>query len=138
MTNLKLKLGTRRSLLAWTQSSWVAHEVERLNPGVQVELVGIETRGDRIQNVSLQSIEGKDFFTEGAAKVSPIITSEIPVKATTSPDEASGTSIRFNPSLIKTFSIFPEPTLPLTLRIFTASPLFIFPWEILPIAYLPL
>lgn len=59
---MKLKLGTRRSLLAWSQSSWVAREVERLNPGTEVELVGIETRGDRIQDVPLQSVEGKDFF----------------------------------------------------------------------------
>lgn len=59
---MKLKLGTRRSLLAWSQSSWVAREVERLNPGIEVELVGIETRGDRIQDVALQNVEGKDFF----------------------------------------------------------------------------
>lgn len=56
------KLGTRRSLLAWAQSSWVAREVERLNPGVQVELVGIETRGDRIQDISLRNVAGKEFF----------------------------------------------------------------------------
>lgn len=57
-----LKLGTRKSLLAWAQSSWVAREIERLNPGTSVELVGIETRGDRIQNVSLQQVAGKEFF----------------------------------------------------------------------------
>jgi hydroxymethylbilane synthase len=57
-----LKLGTRKSLLAWAQSSWVAREIERLNPGTTVELVGIETRGDRIQNISLQQVAGKEFF----------------------------------------------------------------------------
>jgi hydroxymethylbilane synthase len=57
-----LKLGTRKSLLAWAQSSWVARKIEQLNPGVHVELVGIETRGDRIVDVSLQSVEGKEFF----------------------------------------------------------------------------
>ncbi len=57
-----LKLGTRRSLLAWAQSGWVAREIERLNPHLQVELFGIETRGDQIQDVSLQKVEGKDFF----------------------------------------------------------------------------
>ena len=57
-----LKLGTRKSLLAWAQSSWVARQIERLNPGCSVELVGIETRGDRILDVSLQSVEGKEFF----------------------------------------------------------------------------
>ena len=62
MSRSKFKLGTRRSLLAWAQSSWVAREIEKLNPGIQVELVGIETQGDRIQDVSLRKIEGKEFF----------------------------------------------------------------------------
>jgi hydroxymethylbilane synthase len=57
-----LKLGTRRSLLAWAQSSWVAREIERLNPGTQVELVGIDTRGDKILDVSLRNVQGKEFF----------------------------------------------------------------------------
>ncbi|NBO93091.1 MAG: hydroxymethylbilane synthase, partial [Planctomycetia bacterium] len=57
-----LKLGTRRSLLAWAQSGWVAREIERLNPGLKVELVGIDTRGDRIQDVPLQAVAGKEFF----------------------------------------------------------------------------
>ncbi len=58
-----LRLGTRKSLLAVAQSSWVAREVERLNPGVSVELVGIETRGDVILDKPLSQIEGKEFFT---------------------------------------------------------------------------
>lgn len=58
-----LKLGTRKSLLALAQSSWVAREVERLNPGVRVELVGIETKGDVILDKPLSQIEGKEFFT---------------------------------------------------------------------------
>ena len=62
MEKKNIQLGTRRSLLAWAQSSWVAREIERLNPGLKVELFGIETRGDRIQDVSLQKVEGKDFF----------------------------------------------------------------------------
>lgn len=58
----KLILGTRRSLLAWAQSSWVARELERLNPGLQVELFGIDTRGDKIQDVPLSEVQGKEFF----------------------------------------------------------------------------
>ena len=57
-----LRLGTRRSLLAWAQSAQVARQLEKIHPGVQVELVGIETRGDRIQDVSLMKVEGKEFF----------------------------------------------------------------------------
>src|SRR4051812_27865955 len=57
-----LKIGTRKSLLASAQSSWVARELEKLNPNVEISLFGIETRGDRIQDVPLQSVQGKEFF----------------------------------------------------------------------------
>lgn len=57
-----IRLGTRRSLLAWAQSGWVAREIERLNPGLKVEMVGIDTRGDKILDVSLRNVEGKEFF----------------------------------------------------------------------------
>ena len=57
-----LKLGTRKSLLARAQSTWVAREIEKRSPEVQVELVGIETQGDLIQDRPLQTVEGKDFF----------------------------------------------------------------------------
>jgi hydroxymethylbilane synthase len=58
-----LKLGTRRSALARAQSAAVGQALERLHPGLKVELVGIETRGDRIQDRPLSSVEGKEFFT---------------------------------------------------------------------------
>src|ERR1700722_16267438 len=59
---MSLKLGTRRSLLAWAQSGWVAREIERLSPGARGGLVGLHTRGDKIQDVPLQSVQGKEFF----------------------------------------------------------------------------
>ncbi len=46
-----------------TQSRWVAAALEKANPGTTVELVPIETQGDRIQDVPLSKIEGKEFFT---------------------------------------------------------------------------
>ena len=58
-----LRLGTRRSALAWVQSSQVAQALRDAHPGLQIELVGIETRGDRILDVPLSGIEGKEFFT---------------------------------------------------------------------------
>ena len=58
-----LKLGTRKSLLAWAQSSWVARQLENTHPGLVVELVGIETQGDKIQDKPLSQIDGKEFFT---------------------------------------------------------------------------
>src|ERR1700680_4313084 len=59
-----LKLGTRRSALARAQSAAVARQLERLHPGLSVELVGIETRGDRIVDTPLSGVEGKEFFTD--------------------------------------------------------------------------
>ncbi|MFI4869119.1 MAG: hydroxymethylbilane synthase [Steroidobacterales bacterium] len=59
-----LKLGTRRSALARAQSAAVARQLEQLHPGLTVELVGIETRGDRILDAPLSSVEGKEFFTD--------------------------------------------------------------------------
>jgi hydroxymethylbilane synthase len=59
----KLKLGTRRSLLAWAQSSGVARALEKKHPGLHVELVGIETQGDKILDKPLSQVEGKEFFT---------------------------------------------------------------------------
>jgi len=58
----RLRLGTRRSLLAMSQSGWVASEIARLNPGVTVELVGIDTRGDKVLDVPLTQVQGKEFF----------------------------------------------------------------------------
>src|SRR5262245_4719804 len=59
---MKLRLATRRSALALAQSRWVAAELERLEPGLSVELVEVVTQGDRIQNVSLSEIGGKGLF----------------------------------------------------------------------------
>ena len=63
MLQQPLRLGTRRSLLARAQSSAVAHTLERLHAGLKVELVGIETRGDRITDIPLSQVDGKEFFT---------------------------------------------------------------------------
>ena len=63
MPSRVLKLGTRRSALARAQSAAVARHLERLHAGLAVELVGIETRGDRIQDRPLSAVDGKEFFT---------------------------------------------------------------------------
>jgi hydroxymethylbilane synthase len=63
MTMKKLRLGTRRSALAWVQSSQVAAALRAAHPGLEVELVGIDTRGDRVLDKPLSAMEGKEFFT---------------------------------------------------------------------------
>ncbi len=61
--NRKLRLGTRRSALAWVQSSQVAAALRAAHPGLEVELIGIETRGDVVLDRPLSAMEGKEFFT---------------------------------------------------------------------------
>ncbi len=63
MAQRALKLGTRRSALARAQSAAVARLLEQQHPGLTVQLVGIDTRGDRIPDQPLSSVEGKEFFT---------------------------------------------------------------------------
>ena len=63
MTLKILKLGTRKSLLAIAQSGWVARELEKLNPGIKIELIGIETKGDINLDKPLSQMDGKEFFT---------------------------------------------------------------------------
>ena len=59
-----IKIGTRGSDLAVTQSQWVADQIEAANEGVKVELVIIKTRGDRDQNSALNKFAGKGIFTK--------------------------------------------------------------------------
>lgn len=58
-----LKLGTRGSLLALTQSGQVGEAITRAT-GHPVELVVIKTRGDQIQDRPLQAVGGKGLFTK--------------------------------------------------------------------------
>jgi len=58
---VKIRLGTRGSQLAMTQSTWVARQLEQL--GVEVELIEIKTTGD-ISESSLIQIGGQGVFTK--------------------------------------------------------------------------
>lgn len=59
-----LRLGTRGSLLARTQSQLVASELEKHHKGLVVELVIIKTTADGIQDKALHEIGGKGLFTK--------------------------------------------------------------------------
>ena len=48
-----IRIGTRKSALALWQSEYVKSELQRLYPGVTVELVHFNTKGDRILNKPL-------------------------------------------------------------------------------------
>lgn len=61
---ITLKLGTRGSALALTQSRWVAAEIEAKNVGVTVEIQIIKTAGDKDQHSALNKFAGKGIFTK--------------------------------------------------------------------------
>ena len=63
-TPLHLRLGTRGSFLARTQSQQVADALLARLPGLTVELVVIETGGDRIQDRPLYEFGGKGLFVK--------------------------------------------------------------------------
>jgi len=60
----KIRIGTRSSQLALWQAEYVASELNRLYPNLEVELVHHSTRGDRILEKPLAEIGGKGLFTE--------------------------------------------------------------------------
>ena len=60
---MRLRLGTRGSLLAITQSRWVASRLEETR-GLKVELEVIRTSGDVQQDRPLSEIGGKGLFTK--------------------------------------------------------------------------
>lgn len=59
-----VKIATRKSQLALWQANWVKGELEARNPGVEVELVRIVTKGDKILDVPLAQVGGKGLFVK--------------------------------------------------------------------------
>jgi hydroxymethylbilane synthase len=64
MTKNKVVIGTRASKLALWQAEWVKSELERMNPGLEVELNKIKTTGDKILDVPLAKVGGKGLFVK--------------------------------------------------------------------------
>ena len=59
-----LKIGTRGSKLALAQSGWIKDKIEQYHPDLQVELVRIKTKGDKILDSPLSKIGGKGLFVK--------------------------------------------------------------------------
>lgn len=59
-----LRIATRKSPLALWQAEHVAARLRAAHPGLAVELVGMTTRGDRVQDVPLAKIGGKGLFVK--------------------------------------------------------------------------
>ncbi|MFP4499992.1 MAG: hydroxymethylbilane synthase [Candidatus Hydrogenedentota bacterium] len=60
----RIVIGTRGSILARTQSEWIAARLREADPGCEVTLKIIKTTGDKIQDVALSKIGGKGLFTK--------------------------------------------------------------------------
>lgn len=58
----KLRIGTRGSKLALWQAHYTQDALQKI--GIDSELVIIKTKGDKIQHLSFDKIEGKGFFTK--------------------------------------------------------------------------
>ncbi len=59
---MKIRIATRKSPLALTQARWVASELKRHHPGLEVEELHVVTKGDRIQDRPLSEVGGKGLF----------------------------------------------------------------------------
>jgi len=59
-----LRIGTRKSPLALWQAEHVRDRLLEAHPGLEVELVKVETRGDKILDVPLARVGGKALFVK--------------------------------------------------------------------------
>ncbi|SIS86446.1 hydroxymethylbilane synthase [Neptunomonas antarctica] len=59
-----VRIATRKSLLALWQAEYVKAELEKFHPGIQVELLGMTTRGDKILDTPLAKVGGKGLFVK--------------------------------------------------------------------------
>ncbi len=64
MTISKLRIATRKSALAMWQAEHVKARLEALHPGLDVELLGMSTKGDKILDVPLAKVGGKGLFVK--------------------------------------------------------------------------
>jgi len=61
---MKIVVGTRGSKLAVTQTNWVIEQLKKNHPSVEFEVKIIKTKGDLIQDVSLDKIGDKGLFVK--------------------------------------------------------------------------
>lgn len=59
---MKLRIGSRGSKLALTQTKLIASELEQVNPGLETEIIIIKTKGDIILDKPLNEIGDKGLF----------------------------------------------------------------------------
>jgi hydroxymethylbilane synthase len=60
----EITIGSRGSKLALTQTNWVADRIKLYNPGVQIRIEIIRTKGDKILDTPLAKIGDKGLFVK--------------------------------------------------------------------------
>ena len=58
----RIRIGSRASRLAVIQSEWVMQQIHQIVPEIQLELVTMQTTGDKILHKTLDQIGGKGLF----------------------------------------------------------------------------
>jgi len=88
MNNQTIRIATRKSPLALWQAEHVQAALIAAHPGLQVEIVGMTTRGDKILDTPLAKIGGKGLFVkeleiamlEGTADIAVHSMKDVPVE----------------------------------------------------------
>ena len=68
MSNSIIRIGTRGSKLARWQTDYAVRELCKVQPGLQIEIKEIKTKGDKILDAPLAKIGGKGLFTQEIEK----------------------------------------------------------------------
>jgi len=61
---LKIRIGTRKSKLALWQTDYIAKKIKENFPDIEIEIVKITTKGDKILDVPLAKVGGKGLFVK--------------------------------------------------------------------------
>ncbi len=83
-----IRIATRTSPLAMWQAEHVARRLQEIHPGLQIEMVGMVTRGDKILDSPLSKIGGKGLFVkelelgmlEGSADIAVHSMKDVPME----------------------------------------------------------
>jgi hydroxymethylbilane synthase len=63
-----VRLATRGSALALAQTALARAALSIVRPDLSIDVLEVRTEGDRLQDVSLESVEGRGFFTDALEK----------------------------------------------------------------------
>lgn len=64
MTEKRIRIATRKSPLALWQAEFVKASLEQHHPGINVELIGLTTQGDKLLDTPLAKVGGKGLFVK--------------------------------------------------------------------------